>query len=140
MSNGVVYVPLNSGVLDMLDESNGNLIASKFIGGALITQPAIAADANGDVKLVMPASGGAQPGAFVFGGFGSVNSPGFLFALSLPPASGVTTTVISTVSGSPSSAAPSGIDPTTFYGVTALAVIFLITTGVLAVRRRKPVA
>jgi hypothetical protein len=42
-----------------------------------------------------------------------------------------TTTVVSTAAGT-------GVDSTTLYGVAAVAVIFIIATGYLAMRGRKP--
>ena len=138
LSNGVVYVPLSDGNLDFLDAKTGTLIGAKYIGTGMITQPAIAADANGDYKVFLPASSGS--GAFAFLGFPS--TPGFLFALSLPPATPVQTKTSISVSTSVSTqtvAGPStGIDPTTFYAVTGFLVIVIIGTGVLAVRRRTP--
>src|SRR5205809_5990423 len=51
VSNGVLYVPANSGIMYMLDSNTGKVLNSKFIGAALITQPAIAHDSNGQAKL-----------------------------------------------------------------------------------------
>jgi len=56
-------------------------------------------------------------------------------------ASGGTSTVTQTASGGVSTSTvvnSTGIDPTTFYAVAALAVIFVIATGFLAMRGRKP--
>ena len=131
VSNGVLFVPRNDGVLDMLDASSGNVLASKLIGGAMITQPAIAADANGNVKIVMPASGPSTAG-MLFGVESVIASPGFMFALGLGPSSTktLTTTVLDT--------GTSGVDPTTFYSLAGVTAIFAIATGILAVRRRRP--
>jgi hypothetical protein len=60
----------------------------------------------------------------------------------------VTSVSISTVAGGgasgtvtvTSTAAGTGIDTTTLYGVAAVAVIFIIATGFLAMRGRKPAA
>ncbi len=62
--------------------------------------------------------------------------PGFIVALGIPAqqqTSTVISTLVSTIQG-PST----GIDPSAFYGAVAVAVIFLVTTGVLAIRLRKP--
>jgi len=107
------------------------VLASKLIGGAMITQPAIAADANGNVKIVMPASGPSTAG-MLFGVESVIASPGFMFALGLGPSSTktLTTTVVNT--------GTSGVDPTTFYSLAVVTAIFVIATGILAVRRRRP--
>ncbi len=142
VSNGVVYVPKNDGFIDMLDAATGRLLLSKFIGGAMITQPAIAPDSNGDVKIMVPVSGGV--GSLAFGFLGFPTQPGFLFALSLPAAAPVQTSTSVSVSVSVSTttqvvAAPStGIDPSTFYATAGVAAIFVIATGVLALMRRRP--
>jgi hypothetical protein len=61
-----------------------------------------------------------------------------------------TVTVTSTVGGgsgtvtvtstAPGTATGTGVDTTTLYGVAAVAVIFIIATGYLAMRSRKPAA
>jgi hypothetical protein len=50
-------------------------------------------------------------------------------------AGGGTVTVTSTA---PGTATGTGVDTTTLYGVAAVAVIFIIATGFLALRSRKP--
>ncbi len=131
VSGGVVYVPMDDGFLRMIDEGTGKLIEAKFIGGPMSTQPAVATDSNGDVKLFMTSAAGlvnfAAPGYAVL----SQSIPGFMFALGLSPLTQVTvTTTVATAGG--------GFSSESFYAAVAVAVIFLITTGVLAVRRRKP--
>jgi outer membrane protein assembly factor BamB len=141
-SNGVVYVPSPDGSIYFLDESTGKLAGSKFIGAVMITQPALAADASGNVKLISPASGASTVGTQL----GFPTSPGFMFALGLPAAAPVQTTTVvqsttivqSTVQTITSAPTIAGIDPTTFYATASALVIFIIATGVLAVRRRKP--
>jgi alcohol dehydrogenase (cytochrome c) len=130
VSNGVVYVPRNDGLLDMLDATNGKLLNSKLIGSAMITQPAIAADSNGNVKLVMPASGAAQTGML----FGVEAGPlsGFIFALQVTPTSFQSITTSTT-----GQSGTTGIDPSTFYLVVALLIVFVASTGFLTLRRRK---
>ena len=75
--------------------------------------------------------------------------PGDLVALTLqnvPPATTNIVTTSVTVSGLPATttsvttvtAAGGGVDTTTAYGVAAVAVIFIIATGYLAMRSRKP--
>ena len=136
-SNGVVYVPAADGNMYFLDASNGKLLATKFIGTAMITQPALAQDANSNWKVIQPAAPAGARGLLGIGG----PAPGIVFALGLsaPPAGAVTTSTITGPGVTSTVQAPTtGIDPTTFYSVAAVAVVFVITTGVLAVRRRNP--
>ncbi|TLX98287.1 MAG: LPXTG cell wall anchor domain-containing protein [Thaumarchaeota archaeon] len=111
-------------------------VPSVKMGVALIYSPTIGSTADGKIMAFLPVGGGILWGVI----------PGFIAAFSLVAPSGpsvttsvsvstsiVTTTVATSVSG-PST----GIDPTTFYAVAGVAVILLITTGVLAIRRRKP--
>src|SRR5438445_5280086 len=135
VSNGVLYVPSQDGNIYMLNEQTGQLLSKKFIGAAMITQPAIAPDANGDVKLVMPAATTASPAGVTIGC--GLTTPGFMFALYLPQVSGQVTTVQSTTTVQGPS---TGVDVTTYYASVGVAVIFIITTGILLVRRRKPAA
>jgi outer membrane protein assembly factor BamB len=137
-TNGMIIIPRSDGNVDFVSESTCTKLTSIFIDGALVTQMAIGADSAGRVKLVMPASGAIGSVALGFAGFPS--EPGYIFALALPTSAtqtttspgGGTTTVINNTG-------TSGIDPTTFYAVVGLAVIFIIATGFLAARRgRKP--
>jgi glucose dehydrogenase len=50
----------------------------------------------------------------------------------------ITTTVGGTATTITSTTTGGGVDPTTLYGVAAVAIIFIIATGFLAVRGRKP--
>ena len=92
--------------------------------------PTFGQDTSGNVLAFLPVGGGIL--------WGQV--PGFLAAYSVSAAptptattSTVTNTVTSTISG-----APAGIDPTTFYAVAGLLVVFIIATGFFATRSRKP--
>lgn len=126
-SNGVLYVISPDGRLYYLDSTNGNTLGSKLIGAGLIDQPAIAADSDGNVTLVMAGTGGTASFACF-----TCTTPGFLFALSLQGGHGTTATTTTASRGG-----QSGVDQTTFYAVTALAVIFIVISGVLAVSRRR---
>ena len=150
-TNGIVFVPRNDGYLTMLNAANGQVLENKYIGAALITEPAIGTDSNGNFVLVMPASGGV--GTLAYGFLGFPSEPGYLFAMSLTGPSGSsssasasasattvtatgpgmteTATVTATASGS-----STGVSSTAFYGVAAIAVILLITTAFFAMRRR----
>ncbi len=130
-SGGVVYATTADGTLWMLDVKTGSLINKYQVGGPLIIQPAIGKDANGDVKLIVPSTGGfwAPNG----------NVPGYVIAFGLPSsAQQVTTTQVLTSTFVSRTTTSTGVDPTTLYAAVGVAVIFIITTGVLAVRRRTP--
>ena len=65
-------------------------------------------------------------------------SPGYIVALALPSGQTLQTTTTTLVSTSLVPGPTTGIDPTTFYVLTAIAVVLLLATGVLAVKRRRP--
>src|SRR5256712_7252169 len=153
VTNGFVVVPRNDGNIDFVSEKDCSLVAQRFIDGALVTQMAIGADKNGTAMLVMPASGAVGSLALgpPFGFLGFPSQPGYIFSLALPSnipvktqtttqvsTSTQTTTQVSTSTVVSSVTSPTGIDPSTFYAAVGVAVIFVITTGVLAVRRRAP--
>ena len=134
ISGGLVFVSTPDGILNGLDEKTGQTVYTKFLGNQLIIQPSIGSDANGEITMIQT-FGGPQ--------FGGTTSSIVALSLAAPASAATqtatttaiqTSTVISTVS------APSGIDPTTFYSLAAVTVIFVIATGILAVRRRKPVS
>jgi len=144
-SNGILFVPSIDGNIYELKESDGSLIGKVFTGSALITQPAFAPDVNGNTLLFIPGSGAP---AFSFTtGIGTV--PGYLaaFGASAAPTQ-VTTTLVVTTSATTlvttsvvsTVTQTSGIDPTLFYGVSAVAVVFIIVAGVAIATRRRPAA
>jgi len=148
-TNGILFVPSIDGNIYELKESDGSLIGKVFTGSALITQPAFAPDVNGNTLLFIPGSGAP---AFSFTtGIGTV--PGYLaaFGASAAPTE-VTTTLVVTTSATTSVTTSvttsivstvtqtTGIDPTLFYGVTAVAVVFIIVAGVAIATRRRPAA
>ena len=105
----------------------------------MITEPAVAADASGNMAIVLPASGSTIGTGLLVGAGVFSQAPGFMFALSpvnAAQASTVTKEKITTVTTTMSS----GIDTTTFYAVSGLLVIFVVATGVLVVRRGKSTA
>jgi hypothetical protein len=156
-SGNVVYLTLSSGDLLMLNAQTGATIKDLFIGGPLNVLPSIGATTSGQMEIILPITAG-----LVSWGTGV---PGDIVALTLqnvpvaPPASTntVTTTATTTAPGQTvtttaggqattvtatttvvSTAAGTGVDSTTLYGVAAVAVIFIIATGYLAMRGRKP--
>ncbi len=138
VAGGILYVPRQDGFLTLLNAASGAVVRSIFIGAAMITQPAIAADSNGVVRIVLPASDPASTGNVVIGAGIPASSPGFIFALGLgqaaPPQVSTATTTVTTIVTT--AAAPSGVDPSLFYGAVSVAVIFVVLSGVLALRRR----
>jgi len=136
-SGGVVFLTLSSGSLLMINARTGDLIKDFYIGGPLNVLPSIGATVSGQMEVIVPITAG-----LVTWGSGV---PGDLVALTLQnvPAvntittsvtiSGATTTSVTTVTAS-----SGGVDTTTLYGVAAVAVIFIIATGYLAMRGRKP--
>ncbi len=143
-SGNIVFLTLSSGDLMMLDASTGKLIKDYYIGGPLNVLPSIGATSSGQVEVIVPITAG-----IVTWGTGV---PGDIVALTLQnvPTGGATNTVTSTstVSGAGqvstatttvTAAGTSGADSTTLYGIAAVAVIFIIATGFLAMRgRRRP--
>ncbi len=179
-SGNVVYAPLVSGDLLLLNAQSGTLIKDIFIGAPMQVVPAIGATTTGQMEVIVPV------GVARFFGSG-VSVPGDIVALSLQGAGApsvvtttstavstttvgggatVTTTVggatitttvgggatvthtttvgggggqtitsVSTVTAPGTTSAP---DNTLLYGVGAIAAIFIITTGYLAMRGRKP--
>jgi outer membrane protein assembly factor BamB len=163
VSGNVVFVTLSSGDLLMLDGKTGNTIKDLFIGGPLNVLPSIGATVSGQMQLILPITAGlvswgtGVPGDIV--ALTLQNVPAATTNTVTTTAAGptVTTTVgggavtvtsISTVGGggatvtvtstAPGAAAGTGVDTTTLYGVAAVAVIFIIATGFLAMRGRKP--
>jgi len=140
-SGNIVFLAESSGDLVLLNAQTGKLIRDIFIGGPLNVLPSIGATAGGKMEVIVPITAGIVTwGAAV---------PGDIVALSLQniPGGGLTSTVTSattvTVAAQTSiittTAGGTGIDPSTFYGVAAIAVIFVIATGFFAMRgRRKP--
>jgi hypothetical protein len=140
-TGNVVFVTLSSGDVLMLNAQTGKLIKDLFIGGPLNVLPSIGATASGQMEVIFPITAG-----LVTWGTGV---PGDIVALTLqnvPAATTNTVTTSVTVSGPAGTTsvttvtAPGtgGVDTTTAYGIAAVAVIFIIATGYLAMRGRKP--
>src|SRR5260370_15240827 len=134
--NGVLLCE-SSGDLVLLTAQTGKLIRDIFIGGPLNVLPSIGATASGKMEVIVPITAGIVTwGAAV---------PGDIVALSLQniPGGGLTSTVTTTAATTVTTtlaaqtitaAGGTGIDPTTFYGVAAIAAIFVIATGFFAIR------
>ncbi len=127
VSGGLVFVPAADGFLRALSEETGRLVLQKNIGAPLCTQPAIGQDTGGEEILVFPVCRGAE-----------VKSPlptnnGVMLALapgSFASTVTVTSSAVSTIQVS------SGVPFDAFISVTAVAVVFIVATGALALSLR----
>jgi hypothetical protein len=166
-SGNLVFAALSSGVLLMLNAQNGDLVKNYYIGGPLNVLPTIGATTNGTEEVVVPITAGlvtwatAVPGDLVAltlqnvqsvgstalgGGTTTVTSSatttvitgGSTITTTVSGAGGGASTITTTVGGSTVTSTSSGVGTTTLYGVAAVAVIFIIATGYLAMRGRKP--
>jgi len=134
-SGNIVFLTLSSGDLLMLNAKTGDVVKDLFIGGPLNILPSIGATVNGQMEIIAPITAG-----LVSWGSGV---PGDLVAITLQNVPGgggsvVTTTATTTVATTITTSASAGFDTTTVYGIAAVAVIFIIATGYLAIRGRKP--
>jgi len=144
-SGNVVFLTLSSGDIQMLNAQTGTLIKDLYIGGPLNELATIGATASGTMEVVTAITAGS-----VSWGTGV---PGDLLALTLQataPANTVTSTSTSTTTATATGTVTSttvsvstvtsstGVSSTTAYGIAAVAVIFIIATGYLAMRGRKP--
>jgi hypothetical protein len=165
-TGNMVLLSLSSGTLLMLNAANGDLVKNYYIGGPLNVLPTIGATTNGTEEVIVPVTAGlatwatAVPGDIVALTLQGVPPPGSssgkattttATATSVSTlttgASTVTTTiggsagstVTATISGATAtSTVTSGTSSTALYGVAVVAVIFIIATGYLAMRGRKP--
>jgi outer membrane protein assembly factor BamB len=144
-SGGLVFVTLLSGDMDMYNATNGNLVRDYYIGGPLEQIASVASTDAGKEEVIMSIDAGDSP----------ETPPGDIFALSIQPVTGTTTTTTTVTGGMTTVTASTtvtsvttftatmtsttGVSSTALYGVAAVAVIFIIITGYLAMTRgRKP--
>jgi outer membrane protein assembly factor BamB len=146
VSGNVVYVPLSSGDLLLINAQTGKLIKDLFIGGPLNVLPSIGATIAGQEEVIVPITAGLV-------GWGPT-VPGDVVALTLAPSSSATATTMTTTSTTTTATVStlisistsittvttgSGISAGVTYGIAAVAVIFIIISGYLATTRgRKP--
>jgi outer membrane protein assembly factor BamB len=146
-SGSLVFATLSSGDIQMLNATNGNLVRDFYVGGPLNELATVGATIQGQEEIVLPITAGLVSWG--------TSVPGDIIALSLQgqPATSssttsssagpgttatTTTTTTTTVVSTSVSTSISGGNSTTLYGVAAVAVIFIIATGYLAMRGRKP--
>ena len=160
VSGNLVYLADSSGDILMLNAQTGKLVRDYYIGAPMDVGVAIGASVSGQEFVLVPVGTCSLEAVTTCPG----STPGDIVALTLaapPPSSATTstTTVTSTttsvsastitVSGAGTtttttatmtvtSTSGSGVGSTTLYGVVAVAVIFIIATGYLAMRGRKP--
>ncbi len=152
-SGGLVFASVLSGDLLILNAQTGALVRDYYIGGPLNQLATIGATIHGKEQIVMSINAGGT----------SAPTPGDIFALGLNIPTGAltaSTTITTTTTTSVSTLVSTSISTTTatgsavtqtvtstlqgsgastaLYGIAAVAVIFIIATGYLAMRGRKP--
>jgi glucose dehydrogenase len=142
-SGGMVFLTLSSGDLLMLNAKTGQVVKDFYIGGPLNELPSIGQTADGKELVVFPIVAGIVSWA--------TGVPGDIVALSLQsiPSSSVTTltaagstattTSVSTITTTVVNTVAAGSNTTT-YALAGVAAIFIIATGYLAFRGRKPLS
>jgi len=120
----MVIFPIDAGLITWGTAVPGDLVALN------LQQPAGAATVTSSVTSTTTVSGGTVTTTTTVGGGATVTTT-----------VGGGATVTTTVGGGATAtvtAAGGGVDPTLLYGVAAVAVIFIIATGFLAMRGKKP--
>ncbi|MDA4118561.1 MAG: PQQ-binding-like beta-propeller repeat protein [Thaumarchaeota archaeon] len=162
VSGNLIYLTLSSGDILMLNAQNGNLVKDFYIGGPLNVHASIGATTSGQMEIIVPITAGlvtwgtGVPGDIVAltlqnvpasGGGSTVTSTSTITSggstvTSTVTSGGQTVTSTTTVGAGPpvtvTSTASGGGSSTTLYGVAAVAVVFIIATGYLAMRVRRP--
>jgi len=163
VSGNVVYTVTSSGDLKMIDATKGTLLRDYYIGAPMDQGVTIGATVSGQEYLLVPVGTCSLEAVATCPG----TTAGDIIALTLenvpPPStstttstatSTTTTTTTVTAPGGPGSTSTAtttttstttvvstsstGSNSTVLYGVAAVAVIFIIATGYLAMRGRKP--
>jgi len=156
-SGNVVFATFQSGDLYTLNAQTGAIIKDLYIGGPDEVLASIGATSAGTEEVVMTINtghnGGSVPGdvvALSLQGSGTsvvatstttVTASGGPGPTTTVTASGATSTATATATATVTATASgtsTGVSSTTLYGVAAVAVIFIIATGYLAMRGRKP--
>lgn len=129
VSGGLLIVPSVDGYLRALNEETGKLVAQRYIGAPLCTEPAIGQDIGGREVLVLPVCRGneVQPPLPTNNGVMMALAPGY---------SAATTTTTVTLAVSTSFVA-SGVPTVAFVAAAGAAVVFAVAAGVLAVALKR---
>jgi hypothetical protein len=151
-SGNMVFATLSSGDMIMLNALTGKLVRDYYVGAPMDVTPSVGASINGTEYVILPVGTCNLEAVITCPG----QTPGDILALSLQgQASATTTTVTASVSVSTTTTtvtasvstttttapggATTGFSAATVYGLVAVAVIFIIATGYLAMTRgRKP--
>jgi len=102
VSGDMVFTGFPDGMMRFLDKDNGNLLHEMNLGAAIVTQPTIGADSNGNSKIFVVA--GVTGISAYIGGISGPEVPGTLIAIGLSESAQgeitrtVTTTAITTSS------------------------------------------
>jgi len=160
VSGNLVYNVLSSGDITMINAQTGTLVRDYYIGAPMDVGVAVGASIGGQEYILVPVGACSIEAVSTCPG----TTPGDMLALTLtgqPPstqtstttavstttstttvtasgAPGVTTTATTTSTTTVVSTSSTGSNSTALYGVAAVAVIFIIATGYLAMRGRKP--
>jgi hypothetical protein len=149
-SGNVVYLTLSSGDVLMLNAQTGAVVKDYYVGGPLNVLPSIGATTSGQMEIIFPITAGivtwgtGVPGDIVALTLqnvptGSANTVTTTIGVTTTVGGGAGATVTSTTTVATTITASSGGgSSTTLYGVGAVAAIFIIATGYLAMRGRKP--
>jgi PQQ enzyme repeat/PQQ-like domain len=144
VSGNVAYLTESSGDILMLNAQSGQLLRDYYIGAPMAIGVAIGAAVSGQEYILVPVGTCSLEAVSTCPG----TTPGDLVALSLqsaPPSTSssvtVSQSVSTTVSVSTTTTTTTVVSSTggaTLYGVAAVAVIFIVISGYLAMRGRKP--
>ena len=155
VSGNIVYTTLSSGDILMLNAKTGALVRDYYIGAPMDVGVSIGASVGGQEYILVPAGTCSLEAVTTCPG----STPGDIVALTLvgqpstsTSVSTTTTTVVSTSTATGSgtvttttttatvTSSTGGVSSAVLYGVAAVAVIFIIVSGYLAMRGRKPPA
>jgi hypothetical protein len=139
-SSEILLVPEFDGNLYIFNANNGQLVTQKYLGSNMDVQCTVGATTEGVEQIYLQVGGGGATG----GVLSYTSTPGVLVALGLPAgAVGASTTSsaaasvsVSTTTVTPAGNPSAGVDLTTFYAVSGVAVIGIVAAIVLGIRGR----
>jgi len=162
VTGNLVINTLSSGDIVMLNAQTGSLVRDYYIGAPMDVGVAVGASIAGQEYIILPVGAcsieavstcpGTVPGDIVAltltgqppstqtSTTTAVSTTTSTTTVTAPGAAGVTTTATTTTTSTTTvvSTSSTGSNSTALYGVAAVAVIFIIATGYLAMRGRKP--
>ncbi len=161
-SGNIVFLTFSSGDLLMLNAQTGATLKDYYVGGPLNVVASIGATSSGQMMVIFPITAGivswgtGVPGDIValtlqgvptaatttvattVTATSTATSTASVTTATTVTAAGPTSTATTTATVTATSTSSTGVSSTTIYGVAAVAVIFIIATGYLAMRGRKP--